>query len=55
MEGAGTPQLRRKRVRRVRRGQNLTVPDETGADLIRGGYDGKIEEETEEETGNPDI
>ena len=27
----------------------------TGADLIRAGYVEKIEEETEDETGNPDI
>ena len=36
-------------------GTELEVPDETGADLIRAGYAEKIEEETEEETGNPDI
>lgn len=37
------------------KGTELEVPDETGADLIRAGYAEKIEEETEEETGNPDI
>ena len=37
------------------KGTELEVPDETGADLIRAGYAEKIEEETEEEAGNPDI
>ena len=37
------------------KGTELEIPDETGADLIRAGYAEKIEEETEEETGNPDI
>lgn len=37
------------------KGTELEVPDETGADLIRAGYAEKIEEETEEETENPDI
>ena len=37
------------------KGTELEVPDETGADLIRAGYAEKIEEEAEEETGNPDI
>ena len=37
------------------KGTELEVPDETGADLIRAGYAEKIEEETEEERGNPDI
>lgn len=37
------------------KGTEFEIPDETGADLIRAGYAEKIEEETEKETGNPDI
>ncbi len=37
------------------KGTEIEVPDATGTDLIRAGYAEKIEEELEEETGNPDI